>query len=91
MTVGASLPVNPFKFDSESAKSVNTTEHIYRHGQNSKSKRLETSRVDTHQKPINGFKAVCASTPCLAASGSYCSIYTLTVAPAEPVPCAEDR
>lgn len=43
--------------------------------------------VVTIDSPISGFNAVWASTSCLEASGSNCSMYTRIVAPAEPVPC----
>ena len=35
---------------------------------------------------INGASASCASIFCFVTSGSYCSMYMLTVAPEEPVP-----
>lgn len=47
----------------------------------------EILKQKTKIQPIKGFNAACASTSCLDASGSNCSTYILTVAPADPVPC----
>lgn len=69
MTVGFSLPVKSFSFDTDNARS--DQDHVICKYIIKCLSKLTQTMIN---QPINGFKAICASSSCLDTSGSNCSM-----------------